>query len=68
MRLMVALRDILTPTNFVIGLAAASIGYLIFEFLRKKHSIYRSDAIAFRVSANWMMSSPGLCACWSDVR
>jgi hypothetical protein len=34
--LMVALRDILTPTNLVIGLAAASIGYLIFEFLRKK--------------------------------
>lgn len=34
--LAVALRDILTPTNLAIGLAAALIGYLIFEFLRRK--------------------------------
>ena len=31
-----ALYDILTPANFAIGLAAALIGYLIVEFLRKK--------------------------------
>jgi hypothetical protein len=31
-----ALNDVLTPTNFVIGLVSAAIGYGIFEFLRKK--------------------------------
>jgi hypothetical protein len=31
-----ALHDILTATNFTIALFSASIGYLIFEFLRKK--------------------------------
>lgn len=31
-----ALADIFTATNFSIGLAAALIGYLIFEFLRKR--------------------------------
>ena len=34
--LAVALNDIFTPANFAIGLAAALIGYLIFEFLRRK--------------------------------
>lgn len=34
--LAVALGDILTPANFAIGLAAALIGYFIFEFLRRK--------------------------------
>jgi len=32
----VALRNIWTPENFVIALAAAMIGYLTFEFLRRK--------------------------------
>lgn len=31
-----ALYDVLTPTNFVIGLAAALVGYAVVEFLRKK--------------------------------
>jgi len=34
--LAVALRDVLTATNLAIGLAAALIGYFIFEFLRRK--------------------------------
>jgi hypothetical protein len=31
-----ALRDIITPANFVIALLSAFIGYVIFEFFRKK--------------------------------
>jgi len=31
-----ALRDIVTPTNFFIGMVSACIGYAIFEYLRKK--------------------------------
>ena len=31
-----AIYDILTLTNFAIGLIAAMIGYLVFEYLRKK--------------------------------
>jgi hypothetical protein len=31
-----ALRDIITPMNFLIAMISALIGYLIFEFLRKK--------------------------------
>ena len=31
-----ALRDIITPTNFLIAVICAIIGYPIFEFLRKK--------------------------------
>ncbi len=31
-----ALRDIITPTNFIIAVASGFIGYGIFEFLRKK--------------------------------
>jgi hypothetical protein len=31
-----ALRDIITPTNFIIAIVSAFIGYGIFEFLRKK--------------------------------
>jgi len=31
-----ALSDIMTPTNFAIGLCSAAIGYGVFEFLRKK--------------------------------
>jgi hypothetical protein len=31
-----ALRDIITPTNFLIAIVSAFIGYGIFEFLRKK--------------------------------
>jgi hypothetical protein len=31
-----ALRDIFTITNFAIALIAAFIGYMLFEFLRKK--------------------------------
>jgi hypothetical protein len=31
-----ALRDIITPTNFIIAIASGFIGYGIFEFLRKK--------------------------------
>jgi hypothetical protein len=34
--LAVALGDVLTPMNFGIGLAAGLIGYVIFEFLRRK--------------------------------
>jgi len=34
--LMVALDDIFTVMNFKIGLIAALIGYLVFEFLRRK--------------------------------
>jgi hypothetical protein len=32
----VAFRDIITPTNFGIAVAAALIGYFAFEYLRKK--------------------------------
>jgi hypothetical protein len=31
-----ALHDIVTPVNFLIALVSASIGYVIFEFLRRK--------------------------------
>jgi hypothetical protein len=31
-----ALHDIITPTNFVIALVSALIGYVIFEYLRRK--------------------------------
>jgi hypothetical protein len=31
-----ALQDIVTPTNFLIALISALIGYAVFEFLRKK--------------------------------
>lgn len=31
-----ALYDVLTPANFVIGLAAALVGYAVVEFLRRK--------------------------------
>jgi hypothetical protein len=31
-----ALRDILTMANFVIGVVAALIGYVVFEFLRSR--------------------------------
>jgi hypothetical protein len=31
-----ALRDILTGTNFAIAIVAACIGYVVFEYLRKK--------------------------------
>ena len=31
-----ALRDIITPVNFVIALVSAFIGYGVFEFLRRK--------------------------------
>jgi hypothetical protein len=31
-----ALMDIFTPTNFAIALVSALIGYLVFEYLRKK--------------------------------
>ena len=31
-----ALRDVITPTNFIIAIVSAFIGYGIFEFLRKK--------------------------------
>ena len=31
-----ALRDIITGTNFLIALVSACIGYVIFEFLRKR--------------------------------
>ena len=31
-----ALGDIMTPTNFAIGLCSAAIGYGVFEFLRRK--------------------------------
>jgi hypothetical protein len=31
-----ALGDIITPTNFLIAIVSAFIGYGIFEFLRKK--------------------------------
>lgn len=34
--LAIALRDIITGTNLVIALVSACIGYVIFEFLRKK--------------------------------
>jgi hypothetical protein len=34
--LAVALRDIVTPENFVIALVSAVIGYVVFEFLRRK--------------------------------
>ena len=30
------IQDILTPANFIIALIAAIIGYLLFEWLRKK--------------------------------
>ena len=31
-----AIRDVFTATNFAIAVAAALIGYMLFEFLRKK--------------------------------
>lgn len=31
-----ALRDIITPANFLIAIVSALIGYVIFEFLRRK--------------------------------
>ena len=31
-----ALHDVITPTNFLIGLACALLGYPVFEFLRRK--------------------------------
>ena len=31
-----AVHDALTPENFLIGITAAMIGYLVFEFLRRK--------------------------------
>lgn len=31
-----ALHDIITPANFLIALVSASIGFVIFEFLRRK--------------------------------
>ena len=31
-----ALRDVFTGTNFAIAVSAALIGYVVFEFLRKK--------------------------------
>ena len=31
-----AMQDVVTASNLVIGLSAASIGYMIFEFIRKK--------------------------------
>lgn len=31
-----ALRDVLTPENFAIALMAALVGYVLFEFLRKR--------------------------------
>ena len=34
--LAVAFEDIFTPANFLIAILSALIGYLIFEFLRKK--------------------------------
>jgi hypothetical protein len=34
--LAVAIDDIFTPANFIIGLSAALVGYLIFEFLRRR--------------------------------
>jgi hypothetical protein len=34
--LIVALKDIFSVTNFIIAIVAALIGYVVFEFLRKK--------------------------------
>ena len=34
--LSVALHDIFTPTNFAIAIIAATIGFVFFEYLRKK--------------------------------
>ena len=31
-----AIEDILTPANFAIAIAAALVGYVVFEFLRSK--------------------------------
>lgn len=31
-----AMRDILTETNLIIAIASALVGYLVFEFLRKR--------------------------------
>jgi len=31
-----AVQDILTETNFIVAVATALIGYLVFEFLRKR--------------------------------
>jgi hypothetical protein len=31
-----AISDILTPANFAIAIAAALVGYIVFEFLRSK--------------------------------
>jgi hypothetical protein len=32
-----AIRDIFTVTNFIIAITAALIGYVVFDFLRKKY-------------------------------
>jgi len=34
--LAMALRDVITPANLLIAICSAIIGYLVFEFLRKK--------------------------------
>ena len=34
--LAIALHDIFTPANFAIAMVAATIGYIVFEYLRKK--------------------------------
>ena len=34
--LAVALRDIVTPTNFLIAVCSALVGYVVFEYLRRK--------------------------------
>jgi uncharacterized protein with PQ loop repeat len=34
--LVIALRDILTAANFLIALSSALIGYVVFEYLRRK--------------------------------
>ncbi len=36
MGLVWAIKDILTPANFAIALVSAVIGYVVFEFLRRK--------------------------------
>jgi hypothetical protein len=35
--LVFAVKDIITATNFVIAIIASLIGYVVFEYLRKKH-------------------------------
>jgi hypothetical protein len=34
--ILTALGDIFTPTNFAIGAASASVGYMVVEFLRRR--------------------------------